>query len=122
MKDIIEEMTGEILKPFDEPDWHNGEYHWVDCFTKDGELRFVIEVCDGNVIIGVDRVKVFNKFSQCPIFFGFTLEDKRIPKRRKKAIVRAIAHLKTDEGTEQSATFDFPFFGDDLTREYYRQK
>ena len=119
MHEIIHQITGEEIKPFTEADWWNNDYNCEQCWSKDGYLRFVIEEEYGHVIVGVDAQSVFNKYSQCPIFFGFNLEKPELPRRTNKALLKALTHLRTKEGADQSATFNFPFFGDDLTREYH---
>lgn len=120
IKSAIEEMTQESFLDGKESDWYNGEYNYG--VFKNEKLIIHVEEIDGAFTAGIDHKSVFNKYSQCPIFFGFTAEKTNLPKRRGKALLRAIEHLKTKEGQKQSATFKFPDFGDDLTREYYLQK
>lgn len=117
IKSIIEEITQESFFDEEESNWYDGEWN---CGVFENEKLIIhVEEIDGAFTAGIDHRSVFNKYSQCPIFFGFTAEKTNLPKRREKALLRAIEHLKTKEGQEQSATFKFPDFGDDLTREYY---
>lgn len=118
IKKVIEDIIGQQVTPIENIDWYNGDYNSTIFYNYDMSLIFCLFEEHGHFVIGIDNKSVFNKYSQCPIFFDFTWEKPRLSQRRQESLLRALKYLETKEGAEESATFEFPDFGGDLTREY----
>lgn len=95
-------------------DWYNGEYNYDSCLNEDKDLVIIVAEMHGLVVVALDNKECFNKLSQCPIIFNFNLDKKTIDGNKKERLLKAVSHLKTKQGINDSNEFNFPNFGSDL--------
>jgi len=86
----------------------------------DDQLTFRINFSERYLThcVSVDNISVFNKESQCPIHFTLGLS-----RRRNNRLHQALVLLRTKEGADRSATFDFGGFDEfdyHVRDEFYR--